>query len=164
MAKTRKQKEEILDKLSTVFQESASTVFVHFKGIGVVNETKMRHALENDGVHYFVAKKTLMRKASENTDIDGDMPELEGEVAIAYGADDPTAPARLVYEFSKQFGEDSLSIIGGIYENKFMDKSSMREIATIPPIDVLRGMFANVINSPIQRFAVALKAVADKKA
>ena len=59
MAKTKQQKAEILEKLTGVFKDSASTVFVHFKGLGVSNETKMRHALESDGVNYFVAKKTL---------------------------------------------------------------------------------------------------------
>jgi hypothetical protein len=37
-------------------------------------------------------------------------------------------------------------------------------IATIPPLQTLRGMFVNIINSPIQRFAVALDQIAKKNA
>jgi hypothetical protein len=40
----------------------------------------------------------------------------------------------------------------------------MKAIATIPPVPVLRGMFVNVINSPIQRMAIALGQIAAKKA
>jgi ribosomal protein L10 len=45
-----------------------------------------------------------------------------------------------------------------------LNKSEMEEIALIPALQVLRGMFVNVINSPIQGFAMAIKAIADKKA
>ncbi len=164
MAKTRQQKTEILDKLTSIFKDSASTVFVHFKGLGVSDETAMRRKLEGDNVNYFVAKKTLMRKAAEAAGISGDVPELEGEVAIAYGADDPTAPARGVYSFTKEYGAERLAIVGGVYEGGMLDATGMQEIATIPPLDVLRGMFANVINSPIQRIAIALGQVAEQKA
>jgi len=162
MAKTKQQKADILEKLTSIFKDSASTVFVHFKGLGVSNETKMRHTLEEDGVGYFVAKKTLMRKAAELAGISGDVPELNGEIAIAYGKEDPTAPARGVHSFIKEF-EDKIGIVGGIYEGGMMAAAKMQEIATIPPLDVLRGMFANVINSPIQGLAVALGQVAEKK-
>ncbi len=162
MAKSRKQKAEILEKLTSIFKDSASTVFVHFKGLSVINETKMRRALEQDGVTYFVAKKTLMRKAAENAGITGDIPELNGEIAIAYGNDDPTAPARGIHNFVKEFN-GNVSIAGGIYEGGMIDSVKMQEIATIPPLETLRGMFANVINSPIQRIAIALNAVAESK-
>jgi large subunit ribosomal protein L10 len=163
MAKTKQQKADILEKLTGIFKDSASTVFVHFTGLPVGDETAMRHTLEKDGVHYFVAKKTLMRKAAEDAGITGDVPELVGEIAVAYGADDPTAPARGVHSFVKQY-EGSIAIAGGIYEGGMLAAAQMQEIATIPPIDVLRGMFANVINSPIQGLAVALGQVAEKKA
>ncbi len=163
MAKTKQQKAEILEKLTSIFKDSASTVFVHFKGLPVGNETKMRSALEEAGVNYFVAKKTLMRKAAEQAGISGDVPELDGEIAVAYGKDDPTAPARGVHGFVKQYN-GNLAIVGGIYEGGMMTAIKMQEIATIPPLDVLRAMFANVINSPIQGLAVALGAVAEKKA
>jgi large subunit ribosomal protein L10 len=163
MAKTKQQKSEILDKLTDAFKSSASTVFVHFKGVTVGNETKIRRALEEEDVNYFVAKKTLMRIAAEKAQVDGEVPELNGEVAIAYGKEDPTSPARNIHAFVKELGEESFSIIGGIYEGKLVDAQKMQEIATIPPLDVLRGMFANVINSPIQGLAVALGQVAESK-
>jgi hypothetical protein len=39
----------------------------------------------------------------------------------------------------------------------------MQEIATIPPLATLRAMFAQIVNSPRQRFAVVLSKVAEKK-
>ena len=39
----------------------------------------------------------------------------------------------------------------------------MVAIASIPPLQTLRGMFAQLLNSPRQRFAVVLSAVAETK-
>lgn len=162
MAKTKEQKKEILARLTDAFTTSPSTVFVHFKGLNVGDETNMRNGLRDEGVSYFVARKTLMRRALDEAKLEGDVPALEGEVAIAYGSDDPTAPARNVHTFVKKH-EDNLSIIGGVYEGRLLDAAGMNEIATIPSVETLRGMFANVINSPIQGLVVALGQIAEKK-
>ena len=163
MAKTREQKKEIIEHLTDAVKNSPSTVFVHFNGLKVGDETQMRNALRDEGVSYFVSRKTLMHRAFEEAGVEGTEPALDGEVAIAYGSDDLTAPARGVYAFVKKYKEN-LSIIGGVFEGRFMDAEEMNEVAIIPPVDTLRGMFANVINSPIQGLVVALSAVAEKKA
>lgn len=162
MAKTKEQKQAILTRLQGAFDPALTSVFVHFKGLPVGDETAMRGALREDGVSYFVARKTLMGVALDSADIKGERPELEGEIAVAYGSEDPTAAARGVYAFVKKLDE-KVSIVGGIFEGKFMDAKAMNEIATIPSMDVLRGMFANVINSPIQGLVVSLNAIAEKK-
>ena len=163
MAKTKAEKGEIIAKLEKALKEGASSVFVHFSKVTVAEESAMRRQLRKEGVLYFVAKKTLIRRALDSLGhAHAEMP-LEGEVAIAYGGGtDATAAARLVHEFSKKLA-DKLSILGGIFEGKLMDQAAMREIATIPPMQSLRSMFAQLINSPRQRFAVVLNAVAEKK-
>jgi large subunit ribosomal protein L10 len=162
MAKTKEQKKAILERIEHAVKTSASTVFVHFKGLPVGEETALRGGLRENQVSYFVARKTLMKRALDAANIEGDQPELEGEIAIAYGSDDPTAPARGIYSFVKKYG-DKLSIVGGTFEGRFMNAVEMNEVATIPPVDTLRGMFANVINSPILGLVIALNAVAEKK-
>ena len=162
MAKTKEQKKEIIARIDDALQTSASTVFVHFSGLNVGDETDMRTALHDDGISYFVARKTLMRRALDASGVTGEQPTLDGEIAVAYGSDDPTKPARSINTFVKKFGEQ-LSIVGGVYEGVYKSAIEMNEIANIPSVDVLRGMFANVINSPIQRLVVALGQIAEKK-
>jgi large subunit ribosomal protein L10 len=163
MAKTKQQKKEIIEKLEGAFRNATSTVFVHFSTLSVADETAMRRALRAAGVSYTVAKKTLIRRALDSLGhTHADVP-MEGEVAVAYGGEsDVTAPARLVHEFGKKL-VGKLTILGGIFEGKIVGQSHMQEIATIPSMQVLRGMFVNVINSPIAGLAIALKAVADKR-
>ena len=44
-----------------------------------------------------------------------------------------------------------------------MMKEEMTNIAMIPPMEVLRAQFVNLINSPIQQFVVALDQIAETK-
>ena len=83
------------------------------------------------------------------------MPTLPGEVAVAWTTSDVTAPARGVYDFGRKL-KGALSLLGGVFEGAFADAQKMTSIATIPPLPVLRGMFVNVINSPIQGLVMAL--------
>jgi len=160
MAITKAKKVDILSKLEGIKNESDSIVFVKFKGLSVGNTTAMRNKLREMGVGYFVAKKTLMKRAFGGA-FTGEMPELEGEIAVAYSTD-AIAPAQNVKEFALKF-KDNISIVGGVFQGVYKNQSEMIEIASIPSLQVLRGMFVNVINSPIQGLVIALNAVADKK-
>lgn len=160
MAITKDKKKSILEKLDGI-KNSESVVFVNFKGLPVFETTNIRRSLTQENVAYYVAKKTLVKKAFNEAGIDGDMPTLDGELAVVYG-NDATGPAREIFAFQKKF-DGKITILGGVFENKFVDKKQMEEIAQIPSMHVLRGMFVNVINSPIQGFAIAIKAIADKK-
>jgi ribosomal protein L10 len=58
---------------------------------------------------------------------------------------------------------DNIAILGGVFDGKFQTQAEMLSIATIPPLQDLRGMFANIINSPLARFAVVLNEYAKTK-
>lgn len=160
MAITKAKKTTILSKLDGVRNDSDSIVFVKFNGMTVANTTAMRAKLREEGVGYFVAKKTLMKRAFDGA-FEGEMPALEGEIALAYSAD-AIAPAQQIKEFAGKY-KDNLSIVGGVFQGVYKNAAEMTEIASIPPLQVLRGMFVNVINSPIQGLVLGLNAIAEKK-
>jgi large subunit ribosomal protein L10 len=160
MAITKEKKQTILARLTEVKNDSESIVFVKFNGMPVQDSTAMRADLRTEGVSYFVAKKTLMKRAFAGA-YEGEMPALDGEIAVAYSADAIT-PAQKIQEYTTKY-KDNLSIAGGIFQGVYKDAAEMTEIATIPALPVLRGMFLNVINSPIQGLVLGLNAIAEKK-
>jgi large subunit ribosomal protein L10 len=161
MAITKAKKGEILSKIKEGLKHAKSLVFVNFHGLPVSGATELRRSLRGEGIGYFVAKKTLIRKAFADETLEGSMPELPGEIALAYG-EDLMAPAKGVYEFQKK-NPDMVKIVGGVFEGKFMDASAMMAIATIPPREVLLAQFLNLINSPIQGLAVAVNEIAKSR-
>lgn len=162
MAITKEQKKAIASKLDSAVQDSTTVTFVSFTGLGVEANNTLRKNLKQHDSRYLVSKKTLLKRALDASTAEGEQPDLgEGMVALAFG-NDQLAPAREVFEFSKEH-KGTIEIIGGIFEGRFQSKESMLEIATIPGMETLRGMFANVINSPLQRFAIVLDQVAQSK-
>ena len=163
MAISKDKKRAIVAKLTDAFKEASSIAFVGFSKLTVKDASKLRTELSQRGVRYYVAKKTLIKRALTAGGYQGEIPELPGEIAIAWTTDeDVTAPANGVYEFGKKL-KGALALLGGVFEGAFLNAEKITAIATIPPMIVLRGMFANIINSPRQRFAIALNEVAKIK-
>lgn len=160
MALTKTQKQVIVKELQDV-AVAPSIVFVEFKKLTVKDATIFRSDLRKENVSYRVAKKTLLRRALEGKGYVGEIPELPGELGVAWG-NDPLAVAREVYAFAKTHKEN-LEIVGGVFEGAYKDAASMTAIATIPPRQVLIGQFLNLINSPIQRFAMVVDQIAKSK-
>lgn len=161
MPLSKAKKGELIEKAKKVLESAKTVVFVNFHGLSAGNTLKLRHELKKENIGYLVAKKTLLKRALDEKKPEGDMPELTGEVALAYG-DDLLAPAREVHRFGKGV-EGALSIIGGIFEGAYKGKDEMLAIATIPSRETLYAQFANLMNSPLSRLAVALGQVAEKK-
>ena len=164
MALTRTQKESVVNQVVDILNNSKSVVFLNFNGLDMQSTSTMRSKLSSSEVGYVVAKKTLAKLAIEksNVEVEGDLPELQGELAIAYTNGDETAAAREIFSFQQEF-EDKVSIQAGVFEGKLLGQSAMLEIAQILGMLELRGMFVNLINSPIQRFVIVTQAIADKK-
>ncbi len=147
--------------MSDIAKSAKTLVFANFKGLTVAEQNELRRALRAQDVGYTVAKKTLLNIGLQAGKFEGAMPTLEGEVALAYGKDE-LAPAREVAVFVKKFG-DHLAFAGGMFGGKFVGKDEIISIAAIiPGMQALRAQFVQLINSPLQRFAVVINAKADK--
>jgi large subunit ribosomal protein L10 len=158
---TLDKKKELVASLETAIKGANSVVFVKFDKLKVADVNNLRRTLQGENVGYQVAKKTLLKRALTSNGITGDLPEIPGQVAIAY-SEDLLASAREVFNFQKKH-KDNIGIVGGVFEGKYMNASEMMSIANIPPLQTLRGMFVNLINSPIQRLVIGLDQIAQAK-
>ena len=157
----RAKKEEIVSKVKGILDSQKSLVFVNFHKLPVIETGEVRRELRAHSLGYYVAKKTLVKKALETAGIKGEQPSFDGELALVYGSD-LLAPAREIYAFQKKM-DKKVTILGGIFDGEYKNKAEMESIATIPSREGLLSMFLNVINSPIQGFVIAINAIAEKK-
>ncbi len=162
MAISKTKKNDIVQRVTEALKDANSVVFVQFSGLSVSDTSAMRKSFREEGIGYYVAKKTLIRLALGERGYAGEIPALPGEIAIAWSATDAIAPARALYEQGK-LKKDTLTIVGGVFENAFVDAEKMQAIAMIPSMPVLRGMFVNIINSPIQGLVMALDQIRESK-
>jgi large subunit ribosomal protein L10 len=161
MAINKEKKQEIISSVKNILSGSKSVVFVNFHKLPVSESTTIRKELRSKDVNFTVAKKTLTKRALNEASLTGEMPQLDGELALVYSAD-LLAPAREIFDFQKKL-DGRVSILGGVFNGMYKNKAEMEVIASIPSQKTLYAQFLNVINSPIQGFVVALNAIAEKK-
>lgn len=157
MAITLDKKKELVKELTDNVKKSVSTVIVGFNKLRVADVTPLRKNLREQGIRMMVSKKTLMKRAFSDAGIVGDVPSMDGQVALAFGSD-PVAPAKSIAVAEKKH-KDMVYILGGILEGKFLSKSEMIALSKIPGKEVLLSQLLNVMNAPIQGFVGTLNAV-----
>lgn len=161
MALSKDKKSQLIKKYSETFDGAKTLVYVKFKGLNVKNTEVLRKNLFKEGISYNVVKKTLWDRAVAEKNVSGEKPTIVDEMAVIAGKD-LLAPAKIAYEFSKEY-KNIFSIIGGIFDGAFKTESEMMEIATIPGREVLISQIAYLFNSPMQRLAIGLSEVAKLK-
>jgi len=157
----KEQKVQVVDNVAKIAENNSTVVFINFHGLSVSAAENIRNTLREQSIGYYVAKKSLVKRALSGANIKGEIPSLDGELALIYG-EDAIAPAREIKKFPKEY-EDIISIMGGIFDSEFIGKERMEEIASIPSPQVLYGQFVGLINSPIQRFVVSLDQISKTK-
>ncbi len=155
MAITREKKKEIIDEVSKLIADAKLVVFVNFHALSVSDEGKLRKTLRSSGSGYRVVKKTLLRRVLGESGTGGSIPELTGEVALAYGSDDVLSTAREMYAFQKR-SLGTLTIVGGIFQGSYIDAVTVLTLATIPSREALYGRLAWTLSAPASGFVRTL--------
>jgi len=158
--KILEQKKAIVEDLADKFGRAASAVLVKYEGITVEQDTALRAALRAAGIEYTVIKNTLIGKACDKAGFEGLKPELEGMNAMAISFDDPVAPAKILKEYAEKI--ETFELRGGILDGAVIDRATVKELADIPPREVLIGKLLGSIQGPLYGLAIGLQAVVDK--
>lgn len=145
---TKKQKEELVKKLSEQLTKMRAAVFADYTGMGAVKLTELRRKLLARDVELKVVKKTLIDIAAKNAGFDKiDAKKMAGQVALVMGYSDEIAPAKIIYEFDKK-GEQ-MKILGGILERNFIDAQGVISLAKLPSRQELLAKAVGSIAAPM---------------
>ena len=107
-------------------------------------------------------KNTLVRRAAQEVGITEFNDELlVGTNAIAFGYEDPIAPARVIKEFMEDHPKMKLKM--GVVEGEFYNEAQIVEFANIPPREVLLAKLLGSLKAPMSNFVYLLDAVIKEK-
>lgn len=161
MRKAIEIKSEVVSEIVEKLQKSSLAVVVDYKGLTVEEVTELRKQMREAGVDYKVYKNTLVRRAAKEVGIEQFNDELlVGTNAIAFGYDDPVAPARILKGFMDSHPKMKLKM--GIVEGAFYDESKIVEMANIPSREVLIAKLLGSLKAPVSNFAYLIDAIAKK--
>ena len=154
------QKKAIVAELTEQIKNSPAGVIVNYQGITVEDDTAMRKALRAAGVKYTVVKNSLTSRACDAAGLSDIKSYLRGMTAIAIGANDPIAPAKILKTYEEKI--PSFEILAGYLDGAVIGKETVVKLAEIPSKEVLISKLLGSIKSPLYGFAYALQAVVDK--
>lgn len=148
MAITRAKKEEIIKGLHEKAERLKTAVFLNFHNLSALDMSKLRREFRNAGADFKVAKKTLIKRVLNAFGYSGEMPKLEGEVAIAFGYEESPETAKIAKKFAKE--HKGLAIIGGIFGGKYVFMDFVDRLASLPSREVLIAQAVGLISYPLR--------------
>ena len=165
-------KQAIVQEIADKMKNAQGTVVVDYRGLNVEEVTELRKKARENNIDYKVYKNSMMRFAAKEAGVEGLLDVLVGPTAIAFCEDDPVAPAKLINDFAGE--HKALEIKAGVVEGKVLDVAGVKELAELPPREVLVSKvlgglnapisgFANVLNANLKGLVVALNAIAEQK-
>ena len=153
-------KKPIVEQISEELNGAKAAVLVDYRGITVEQDTELRKQLREAGVIYKVYKNTMINFAVKGTEFEELSKHLEGPTAIAISKEDATAPARILFNFSKN--APKLELKAGVVDGTYYDEKGIQVIATIPSREELLSKLLGSMQSPITNFARVIKQIAEK--
>lgn len=158
--KNRALKEAKVQEIREKLEKAEAFILADYQGLTVEEDTELRKKFRDAGVEYKIYKNTLVKLALKEMGVEGLNESLTGPVSMAIGYEEPTAPARILNDFAKE--HKALELKAGYVQKQVYDTEKVKELASIPPREVLIAKLLGSFKAPISNFAYLIKAIADK--
>ena len=157
MALTKEKKAKSLESIKAGLAKQKSMVFADFSKVNSKDLFSLRKQLKEAGCLLKIGKKTLVRIAFGQSKIQGwseVAKNVPGQLALIFGIEDELNPAKISQQFAKT--NEAFTILGGIFEKKFVDKAQVLVLASLPSRQELLAKMVGSLASPISGFENAL--------
>jgi len=154
----KEQKEQVVDELTARLKAAETLLVADYRGLTMPQIDDLRSRLLASGARFTVVKNTLTRRAAEAAGADALLALLDGPSAIAFleTDGDMVAAAKALADSARE--TKVLEIRGGVMQGRAMSAAEVETLATLPPLDVLRGQVLGAIIAPLSAFAALLNA------
>ena len=150
--KHRKSKE-----LREQLEHASAFVLLGFSRHTVAEANDLRNRLRDAGCSYHVYKNSTIRFAVQGTSHEAVAPLLSGVTGLAYNAEDPGAPARILRDFVKD--SESVTIKGGVADGQLLDEPGVMRLASMPGPRELKAQSLALLTTPATQMVRVLNAV-----
>jgi large subunit ribosomal protein L10 len=159
----RTRKEEVVVDFKDLFSRSNATFIVEYKSLNVASMQQLRKDLRGQNASLRVTKARLMKKAfQEVPGAESFLAQLKQQVALVFAMEDVPAIAKSLVTFAKD--KNSLKIVSGFFEEKYIDRARVEFLAALPTREVLLAQIAGTINEIIARIPRVIQMANEGKA
>src|SRR3984893_1356446 len=150
----RPEKTTIVEDLSTRLNSSRFLIVTEYTGMNVLQFSELRSRLAGAGAQCRVVKNTFLRRAAAEVGYPNLANSLNGQTAIITGENDICATAKILKGFSAEFQRPSVKI--GVLDKLIISREQIRELADLPPKEILQSQLLGVLKSPLQKLVALL--------
>jgi large subunit ribosomal protein L10 len=144
----RQDKEQVVAELVERLRSSDTLIVADYRGLTMSEIDGVRTELLQHGARFSVVKNTLTRRAADEAGLPQLKELLEGPTAIAFVVDgDMVAVAKSLNDTARQ--TKVLELKGGILQGEPVTAEQVRQLASLPPADVLHGQVLGAIVGPL---------------
>jgi large subunit ribosomal protein L10 len=145
----RSEKEKVVADLVERLRSTQTLIVADYRGLSVTDINKLRGELLEHGARFTVVKNTLTRRAAEEAGAEALLALLDGPTAIAFleSEGDPVAVAKALNAAARE--TRVLEIRGGILDGQEISEGDVKNLATLPPADVLRSQLVSAVSGPL---------------
>ena len=143
------EKEKIVAELVERLKNTQTLFVADYRGLTVTDIDELRTKLIDAGARFSVVKNTLTRRAAQEAGNEALLALLEGPTAIAFieAEGDMVAVAKALADSART--TKILAIRGGLLDGSPIGEDEVKNLATLPPLDVLRGQVVGAITAPL---------------
>jgi len=145
----KEDKELVVAELTERLRTAETLLVADYRGLTMPQIDALRTRLLESGARFSVVKNTLGRRAAEAAGSEALLTLLEGPSAIAFLAaeGDMVAAAKALADMARE--SKILVIKGGVLQGRTMTAEEVESLATLPPLDILRGQVLAAIIAPV---------------
>jgi large subunit ribosomal protein L10 len=145
----KEDKEQVVASLTERLKTAETVLVADYRGLTMPQIDALRTRLLESGARFSVVKNTLTRRAAEAAGSDALLALLEGPSAIAFieTEGDMVAAAKALADAARE--TRILVIKGGVMQGRTMTAPEVESLATLPPVEVLRGQVLGAIIAPL---------------
>jgi len=148
----RQDKDDFIGELQQKLEGASAFYLTDFTGLNVKQITQFRARLRKQGVDYVVVKNTLAQRALQGLDFPDVAGFFTGPTGLVIGRDDAVAAAKALTDFAREFG-DRPAIKVGVVEKREVTPDQIKQLADMPPREVLLAQIAGGLQAPMARLA-----------
>ena len=153
----KREKERVVADLVERLRSSDTLIVADYRGLTMREIDGVRTDVLKHGARFTVVKNTLTKRAAEEAGVPELVELLDGPTAIAFvGEGDMVGVAKALNDTARQ--TKILTLRGGILQGKPMSADQVRDLASLPPAEVLRGQVLGAIVAPLNAIAGLINA------
>jgi large subunit ribosomal protein L10 len=144
----RQEKERVVAEIVERLRTSETLLVADYRGLTHAELDQVRTELLKLGARFAVVKNTLTRRAAAAAGIETLEEFLTGPTAIAFVVEgDAVGVAKVLADTARDTRR--LALKGAVMQGRVVDGESVRELAMLPPEEVLRAQLLGAIVGPI---------------